>query len=118
MKFTYDGITVDIGCAQFPYGDDVELVQVKERSASGVPYVENFNVQIDRRTYAFVDMLQEDYVRMMEFFLNTVNGIMNVFTVEDDIGDTFTARFDKPIKSFKLTSYRKWQGVFTLETVT
>lgn len=117
MKLTYNNVTVDIGYAQYPAKHDTELIQVKERSASGVVYTEDFNVSIGSTTYNFLDMSTEDYVTLMEFFLNEVNGMMEEFRLEDDRGVTSLVKFTTPKLPFTETYLGLWAGYFTVENI-
>lgn len=116
MILTLGEESVDIGCAQYSYPVDRELVQAKERSASGITYTEDFSVEIGTRTYNFINMDHEDYVTLMSFFVNTAVGMMYKFYLTDDLGEQFLVRFTQPKLPFRLTSYRLWAGSFTVET--
>jgi hypothetical protein len=116
MILSYNSTTADIGCAQYPNPKDTELIQAKERSASGITYTEDFSVEINTTTYNFIDMELLDYIALMEFFVNTVVGMMNQFTLTDDKGDSYTVRFTQSKLPFSETSFELWAGSFTVET--
>ncbi len=115
MILSYDNIDYDIGCAQYPAKFAVDIVQVKEKSASGIIYREDFSVATNNITYRFEDMETLNYQMLMNFFLNIVNGMMEQFVLKDDTGYSIACHFADPKLSFTKTSFELWAGTFSVE---
>ncbi len=115
MKFTYETIEYDIGCSQYPVALNTEIIQVKEKSASGIIYREDFSVRTDTVTYTFKDMQTLDYQNLLNFFLDIVNGTMETFMLTDDSGFVMYCNFTSPKLNFTKSSYELWNGTFTVE---
>ncbi len=115
MILKYEDVEIDIGCAQYPSNPNRELAQVREKSGSGIVYIEDFNVQTNTNTYVFGDMSQENYEKLMEFFINTVSGMVKTFTLTDDQGNFSDVNFVTPQIPFQNTSFLLWAGKFTVE---
>ena len=118
MIFEYSGTIVTLDDpAQYPQQENTELIQAKERSASGIIQTEDFSVRIGTFTYNFVNMSRSDYTALVEFFLNTVTGILYAFLLTDDLGVQRTVRFTSSQLSFTNTSHDFWNGNFTVEEI-
>jgi len=115
MILTHNSTSIDIGEAQYPSGAKSELIQVKERSASGVPHTEDYNVEINEMSFSFVDMKELIYLALVDFHLNVVLGMSEEFTLDDDKGNSYTVNFTSPIIDFKNTSFELWSGKFNVE---
>lgn len=115
MILTYDGTSIDIGQAQYPSGAKSELIQVKERSASGVPHTEDYSVELSEMTYNFKDFPTAEYLLLVNFHLNVVVGMTTEFTLVDDKGVSHTVNFTSPIIDFEETSFELWAGSFSVE---
>lgn len=115
MILTYLSYTIDIGKAQYPATENTELVQATDRSASGLPYTEDFNVSIGTFTYSFEDMAAADYRDLLTFFVNVVVGRLNEFELTDDRGNNSTVRFTESQLSFEESYLDLWSGSFTVE---
>ncbi len=102
--------------AQYPLGNEKQLVQAKDRSASGITHVESFEVETGKITYNFEDMSDSDYVSVMEWFINVANGMMNKFDLTDDLGVKREVRFTSTRIKFDQNSHLLWNGSFTVET--
>jgi len=109
---------VEIGMAQYPLNRKSELVQVRERSASGVTYTEDFSIQIGAVTYNFSDMSADYYIALMEFFVNSAEGMLHEFKIVDDRGAESTVKFTTPTLAFNETFMDLWEGSFTVEEIT
>jgi hypothetical protein len=116
LQFEATTVTLD-DPAQYPYKQSKRLVQVKETSASGVTHVENFLIKDNRYRFVFQDMSTADYEALLGFFLDTVKGMANEFTLTDDLGVAHTVRFTSTKLDFSLTSYGLWAGSFEVEEV-
>ncbi len=103
--------------AEYPYVKNFEIVQAKDKSASGVVHVESFNVQTNTLTFNFRNIVENDYQLILDFFINDAEGMLNVFNLTDDLGVTRTVRFTSHVLNFQLTSYNRWSGSFTVEEV-
>ena len=99
----------------YPYPKRTELVQAKERSASGLTHIESFDVKTTTRTYSYEDLPTAEFQALVDWFENVANGMEHVFEVTDDLGEQFNARFSSPILNFNLTSHDLWGGSFSLE---
>lgn len=118
MIFEKDGIEVELDTpAQYPYKPNTTLSQAKDKSASGVTHVENFELQTDTFTYTFVDASDNDYQKIMEFFVNEAGGMLNTFNLTDDYGTTREVRFTTSALSFQSSSLGLWKGSFTVEAI-
>ena len=123
MKFQLEGETWDsIYPASLPYVFEQEVVQAVDKSASGVTHVESFNVQTDRMTVNFDNMEHPVYEALVNWFITTSNGAEKTFTVTDDLGNVFTARFTSSKLKFQNTGVGAnnvplWSGSFKLEAV-
>lgn len=115
MILTLDDVSVDIGPAQYPQAPNTELVQAVDKSATGVTYVEDFSLEIGTITYSFVDMRVEEYILLLEFFVNTAQGQLNTFTLTTDRNESKTVRFNTPRIGFTETFLDLWSGSFTVE---
>lgn len=115
MILTYDTTSIDIGYSQYPYTTNTEIVQVKERSASGVPHTEDYSVVMDTMKFSFVDMPTAEFVLLSDFYLNTVRGMTTEFTLQDDKENTYTVNFASSSLAFNETSHELWSGSFTVE---
>lgn len=118
MIFTLDTLIVELDDpAQYPFSPTTELVQARDKSASGITHVESFDVQTDTDTYNFDDMSNEDYQRVMDWFVNTANGMMNEFNLTNDLSVTKTVRFTTSRINFTQNDFGLWRGSFTVESV-
>lgn len=122
MEFEYGSTIVTLDePAQFPLGNNVMLSQAKDKSASGVTHVESFEVQTAELTFIFSDMTNDDYLKVLDFFVNEVDGMLNEFYLTDDLGVRRQVRFTTPTLNFDLTSQGEtlqWSGQFTVEEIT
>ena len=118
MIFSLDGNVKELEKpAQYPYSPDVVMVQAKESSASCAIHVEDFGVQTNSYTFVFENSSQEDYETILEWFVNTAQGMMNAFNLTDDLGVTRLVRFTEPRLAFSLNQYKLWNGSFRVEEV-
>lgn len=118
MIFEKDGVTVTLDApAQYPLANSTTFVQAMDRSASGVVHVENFEVQTNSMTYNFANASDADYLKIMEWFVNTTVGMLEQFYLTDDLGVRRLVRFTAPNLNFTKTSYGLWSGSFTVEEV-
>ena len=119
MEFflTPDTVTLD-DPAQYPLTQDTNLVQAIERSASGISHVEDFDVKVGTITYSFQDMTDADYVKLMDWFVNKAEGMVNIFQLTDDLGNVNQVRFTTPKLKFVTNFLDLWNGSFTVETIT
>jgi len=118
MIFALDGNVKELeNPAQYPYTPDIVMVQAKESSASGSIHIEDFGVQTNSYTFVFEDASQEDYETILEWFVNTAQGMMNEFNLTDDLGVTRLVRFTESRLSFSLNQYKLWNGTFRVEEV-
>ncbi len=117
MILTYGGTDYDIGCSQYPASAKVDVIQVKEKSASGVIYREDFSVRTTELTYKFENMKTIDYRVLIDFFINVVNCTMRTFQLADDAGGVISCNFVTPSLKFTKTNYELWAGSFSVEAV-
>ena len=123
MKFELDGETWDsVFPASLPYNLEQELIQVSDKSASGITHVESFNVKTDRISVSFVDMEHPVYESLVNWFVSVSNGMEKEFTVTDDLGKVYDARFTSGKLNFKnigvgQNGNQLWTGNFILEAV-
>ena len=116
MYFELGSDTLQLQCsAQYPLTQQYELIQVKERSATGITQTENYEVELNRFTYNFKNMSQNDYQQLLNWFVSIAKGFTNEFYLTDDLGVTRLVRFVDSKLSFNLTSYQLWDGNFTVE---
>lgn len=118
MIFTLGDTVVALSApSQYPHKEVTELIQGKERSASGITHVESFEVRTGMLTYTFADMSTSDYQLLMGFFINTAEGMLHEFALTDDLGIVRTVRFTSPTLNFSNSSFQLWAGSFTVEQV-
>ena len=118
MIFQLDTYIVELEApAQYPYEPSTELIQAKDKSASGITHVESFEVQTDTDIYSFKDTSDGDYQKIMAWFINTANGMMNEFSLTNDHGVTKTVRFTTARIKFTQNSFGLWNGSFTVESI-
>ncbi len=103
--------------AQYPYSPATKLIQAKDNSSSGIPHVESFLVQTDKWTYNFEDMSDYDYNGLLDWFVNIADGMMNEFTVINDLGVTAVVRFTTDEINFISNDFGLWSGSFQVERV-
>ncbi len=116
MIFYKDGLAVTLDSpAQYPYTQNTQLSQVKELSGSGITHVEDFDVLTGTYTYNFEDISNEDHTKIIEWFTNTAEGMLNVFELTDDLGVVRDVRFTESRLEFALNDYGLWGGSFTVE---
>ena len=60
-------------------------------------------------------MSEADYLGLLSWYLNVVDGMANPFYFEDERGNIFKVRFDSKSISFSETSYLRYQGTVVLE---
>jgi len=118
MIFTLGATVVTLDSpAQYPLTNNTTLVQAKDKSASGVTHVESFDVRTNLFTYSFADMSDADYIKILEWFINTVDGMLTQFYLTDDLGVTRLVRFTEPQITFVKNSHGLWSGSFTVEEI-
>ena len=116
MIFTLGATTVTLSDpVQYPVTPEPELIQAKELSASGVTHVEDFNVVTNSWAYKFDNMSQADYQALLDFFLNHAKGMLNTFTLTDDLGVSRLVRFKQRKLPFKNVAHMRWSGSIAVE---
>ena len=116
MEFIKGAVHVEFSCpAQFPQDENTKLIQAKDYSGSGIKHTEDFSVKTGLQTFVFVDFPGEDYLKLLEFFINEANGMMEEFTLIDDLGVSRVGTFTEPEIKFRNTSYDMWSGSFSFE---
>jgi hypothetical protein len=103
--------------AQYPAIRPYELQQIRERSAGGTIHVETFAAPLQRRILNFDQMSEADYLGLLDFWVNRVNGMEDEFQFEDERGDVFTVRFLDNKLNFTESNYKRWSGQVNLEVV-
>jgi len=103
--------------AQWPYPTGFKLSQATEKSASGVPHVEDFDVRTGTFTYHFEEMPDADYLAVVDFFLNIAVAMMNNFYLTDDLGVRRLVHFVEDNIQFQQTYLDQWAGYFIVEEV-
>ncbi len=104
--------------AQYPYSPSTKLIQAKDSSSSGMPHVESFLVQTDKWVYQFSDMSDYDHNGLLDWFVNVADGMMNEFTIINDLGVTAVVRFTTDEIKFESNHLGLWEGSFPVERVT
>ena len=118
MKFDYRGYVVELSVpSSYPVNDNPEVVQAKERSAAGIPHVESFGLNLERRTYMLIDLPDSDYKLLRDFFTDQVKGAENEFILTDDAGNVSTVSFLVNSLSFQNVDFNAWTGTFTVEGI-
>ncbi len=103
--------------AQYPHSPTTTLSQAKDGSSSGVQHVESFLIQTDTWTYSFEDMSDNDYNGLLDWFVNVADGMMNEFTLINDLGVTTVVRFTVDELKFRSNYLGLWEGSFPVEQV-
>ena len=120
MKFylpeTGEGATFSVP-ASYPYPRSRKKVQIIDRTASGLHQIETFYVDTNTLTINFKDMPDADYQMLLNWFVNVVNGMEKVFTLEDDLQDQYQVRFIQSEIKAELIGYDLWDVSFQLEEV-
>lgn len=118
MILNKDSITVTLETpAQYPYAPTTTLSQARDKSASGVTHVENYELQVDTFTYTFKDMSESDYIGLMGFFINEAKAQLNTFNLTDDYGVLREVRFTESRLGFLSSFLGLWNGKFTVEAL-
>jgi hypothetical protein len=123
MKFVYGSDVFEPTVKHsYPYPELIKLVQVKDTTASGTTHVETFDVVITGRTLKFEEMPHDDYQGLIDWFLNIVDGMGEVFEFYDDAGDFYNVRFASEKISFSMIGASVddepvWAGTVALEVV-
>jgi hypothetical protein len=118
MIFTLNTTTVTLDSpAQYPLTNNTELIQAKDKSASGITHVESFEVRSNLLSYTFNDVSDADYIKIIEWFVNTVDGMLLTFSLTDDLGVTRIVRFTEPKLNFVKNSFGLWSGSFQVEEI-
>lgn len=116
MKFVSGINTLEFGRGgNYSAPRPVEIVQAKERSASGIPHVESFGVLLQSRTINFDSIPLEEYVELLNWFVNVANGQENNFYFFDERNDMFVVSFSASTLNLPETSYRRFSGAVVLE---
>lgn len=116
MKFyTAESELVFENPAQYPAQRPVELMQVRERSAAGTSHVETYSSPIPRRALMWNSMGQQDYINVLDWFLNIAQGMQNPFWFEDERGDVFYVRFEDRTINLKEVTFERYTGSLNLE---
>jgi len=82
--------------ASFPYSKRSKRIQVKDKSASGISYVEDFSVEENVLSIQFSDLPNLDYVGLLNWHVNIAEGMLYKFDMIDDLGDLYHVRFVSP----------------------
>lgn len=118
MQFSTASFTLDFeNPAQYPAQRPYQLQQVRERSAGGTIHVETYAQPLRQRMLNFEEMSEADYLGLLDFFINRVNGMADEFEFTDERDDVFTVRFLQPTLAFTETSFKRWSGRLQLEIV-
>ena len=118
MKFILGVNTIEFSIpATYPYGRSTELVQVKDKTASGVVHVEDFSVVTNELKVSFKDLPEADYLALLDWHVNIAQGMLYPFDMTDDLGDTYHVRFLSSEISGNLTAFELWDVSFIVEEV-
>ncbi len=118
MIFELNGVTATLQYpAQYPMTSNYEIVQARDRSASGITHVEDFEVTTNTMDFNFVNLPDTDYNTLLTWFLDVAVGMLNEFYLTDDLGVTRLMRFTTPTLNFVKDHFNLWQGSFSVEQV-
>ncbi len=118
MKFYLSPYTLQFEAGgDYPATRTNRIFQVQDRTAAGAVKVETLGITIHTRTIAFNLMSKTDYVALVEWFLDVVNGGEKVFEFTDEYGDTGNVRITDSIIDFTETSLARYSGTLNLEYV-
>jgi len=116
MKFQLGSDSIEIPTpANYPGGRTNEIIQVSERSAAGVTHVETYELKLKSYEFSYSELPTDQYSDLINWFNDIAMGMQNIFTVIDDLGETYEARFTTSILKFQITGFEQWGGSFTLE---
>lgn len=77
----------------YPVRAPRERIQAVDRTAGGGLQVESLGAGINRRVMAFSNLPAADYAGLVNWFDVIANGAANAFTVTDEDGASYTARW-------------------------
>lgn len=118
IRFERGSEFIEIECgADYPAGRNHQVIQVSDRTSAGVLQVETLGVHIEQRVLSFTLLPLDDYLQLLDWFLNVAVAGENTFDFTDERGRTDTVRFLENALNFRETSYQRYAGSFTLEYV-
>jgi hypothetical protein len=82
--------------ASFPYHKNTKQIQVRDKSASGISYVEDFSVEEKGLSVLFENLPNADYVGLLDWHVNIAEGMLYEFDMVDDLGESYHVRFSSP----------------------
>ncbi len=118
MQFSYSGhVLVFEGGGDYPAERTHKVFQVQDRSAGGKLHVANLGITAKTRTISFNLMSYADYIGLVDWFLNVVNGGEHDFEFTDEYGDSGTVKILNDTLDFAETSMQRYSGSIQLEYV-
>ena len=116
MKFYTDFETFEFSNpAQYPATSPVEMQQVRDRTAGGTTHVETYAKPLRARTLVFDEMSEVDYLGLLNWFVNVVNGMADTFNFQDERGNDYPVKFSNRSINFQETSYKRYKGSISVE---
>ena len=103
--------------ASYPYERRSELIQTSDKTASGITHVEDFSVQTNELGVNFEDMPEADYLLLLDWHVNKAEGMLNLFTMVDDLGDSYLVRFISSELKGRLNQSNRYSVSFWVEEV-
>lgn len=118
MKFELgsDVLEFEAG-AEYPARRPVELYQIKDRTAAGTLQIEKLGITIRSRVLTFTLMPIEDYDKLINWFVNIVNGGQKSFIFTDERGAEGEVKITDDIIDFPEVDFEIFSGTLTLEYI-
>lgn len=93
MILSRGNITKDIGKAT-GFSGGTEKIQASVKNGNGNDFIQSWDVSINSKTFNFSGMSESQLAGLLDFHLIVVNGIADVWEVEEDDGTSYLCRFD------------------------
>lgn len=118
VKFVSGAVSVEFEVSiSYPARRPIQKMQNLDRTAAGSLRVESYGVTVKTFPLNFVDITENDYLDLVDFFDNTANGALNFFIYHDENGVTWNVRFTMDTLDFSQTAINRYSGTVDLEVI-
>lgn len=101
--------------ASYPAARPIEKVQVSDRTSSGQLQTEDLGISLKTRRLVFIDMIEEDYIALRNWFDVISNGSENEFSFTDEKGFEGNVIILDKTFNFPENDFELYSGSLTLE---
>lgn len=118
LSFEYQGnfLYFEDG-SSYPSTNEIEKIQIIDRTASGSLQVETLGVTIRRKTLNFSLMGKTDLDNIINWFDNIVNGGEKTFNLTDERGNEFAVKILDNILQYTETDFELYSVVINVEVI-